>query len=110
MPNLKIYVSDALWHEKSADLIASLEPVRGLLCDGFRVDPEACQIAILPVRGLLDQPQVAVEIHIMPRLERTRDAIRTVARNLQDLLHEASGTHVAVRVSLLDPVTYVVLK
>jgi len=110
MPNLKIHVSDSVWNNKAADLTGLLRPIRELLCSEFHVEPEACQLAIIPVHGLPDQPEVAVEIQIMPRSERTRDQISAVGQKLQVLLREVTGSRVAVRVSALDPVTYVALK
>lgn len=110
MPNLKIHVSDAVWHDKGDALTALLGPIRDMLCDEFRVGPEACQLAIIPIYGLSDQPPVAVEIQIMPRPERDRAQIMAASQKLQALLSDTSATHVAVRVSSLDPVTYVALK
>lgn len=110
MPNLKIHVSDLIWNEKADELTALLGPIRDLLCGEFRVDPSACQLAIIPVRGMSDQPQVAVEIHIMPKAERSRDQIVNVSQMLQDMLRTTTASSVAVRVSSLDPVTYVALK
>ena len=68
------------------------------------------QIAALPVVGLPDQPQVNAELLILPRSGRTPERIRAVAGTMRQMLEQASGLDVAVRVGMLDPETYLALK
>lgn len=110
MPNLKIYVDETIFDEMRPHLSDALEPIRALLCDAFRVEPPACQLAVIPVMGLPDQPQVNIELLILPHIERTGEAIRAAADRLRSLLVSVTGAQVAVRIAQLDPVTYVALK
>lgn len=111
MPNVKIYVDHAVWNEHETPVKAALSPIRDLLCHELKVDVSACQLAILPVHGLADQPAVNLEIMILPRPERTREAVTDVCGKLRALLTEASGgAHVAIRAAALDPETYIALK
>lgn len=110
MPNVKIYVDETLWADRHDALGAVLAPLRDLLCRELSVDVPACQFAVLPVMAMADLPRVNVEIAILPRPERTRDLVTALGRQVQALVAEAAGTHAAVRVSALDPVTYVALK
>lgn len=110
MPNVKIYVDDLLYPDCRERMVAVLTPLRDLLCREFQVDVPACQFALMPVAALPDLPRVNVEMAILPRPERTRDHILSVGQRMRDLLEAASGTHVAVRVTALDPETYVAMK
>lgn len=110
MPNLKIFVDEALFPECRERLAAAMAPIRSMLCDELKVDIPACQFALMPVMGMEDLPRVNAEMQILPRPERTRDHLLSVSRRLQDMLQTATGTHVAVRVTSLDPETYVALK
>ncbi|UJW77575.1 hypothetical protein [Rhizobium sp. SL42] len=110
MPNLKIYVDETIFDWTRPRLSDALEPIRALLCDAFRVEPQACQLAVIPVLGLPDQPQVNIELLIFPRAERTGEAIRVAGERLRSLLASATDARVAVRISQLDPLTYVALK
>lgn len=110
MPNLKIHVDDALWSAKADTLTALLGPIRDLLCRELDVGTAACQLAIIPVRGLDDQPLVAVEILILPRPVRTREMVTAVGEMLRDMLASATAVPVAVRIAFLDPETYIALK
>jgi len=47
---------------------------------------------------------------ILPRPERTRSVILSVCAKLRELVEDATGTRVAVRVTALDPETYIALK
>lgn len=110
MPNLKIYVDETIFDGVRGRLSEALEPIRALLCDAFRVEPAACQLAVIPIMGLPDQPQVNIELLILPHAERTGEAIRAAAERLRSLLVSVTGARVAVRIAQLDPVTYVALK
>mgnify|MGYP000075281319 CR=1 FL=1 len=77
MPNVKIFVEEALFASKSGALRDALLPLRDMLCKGFKVDVAACQFAVTPVMAMPDLPLVNVEMHILPRADRTRDAVRS---------------------------------
>ncbi|KUM27508.1 hypothetical protein AU467_16540 [Mesorhizobium loti] len=110
MPNLKIFVDETLYPECRDKLAAAMEPIRSMLCEELKVDVPACQFALLPVMAMNDLPRVNAEMQILPKPERTRDQLIFVSRRLQDMLRSAAGTHVAVRVTALDPQTYIALK
>lgn len=110
MPNVKIFVEQALFDSKGGALRDALLPMRDLLCDGFKVDIAACQFAVLPVMAMPDLPLVNVEMHILPRSDRTRDAVLAVCQSLRALVEAAAGAHSAIRVAFLDPETYIALK
>jgi len=110
LPNLKIYIEEAVWAKQAEPLLAALPPMREMLCREFSVDSSFCQLAILPVRGLPDQAQVSVEIQILPKPDRTRDLILSVCSQSQDQLNEVTGTLTAVRATALDPATYIALR
>ncbi|MBY2924308.1 hypothetical protein HF259_23195 [Rhizobium leguminosarum] len=110
MPNIKIFVDDTLYPRVREQLANTLRPVRDMLCHDLSVDVLACQFAVLPVGAMEDQPRVNVEMSILPRQERTRDLLLSVCAKLSAMVGDATGTHVAVRVTSLDPHTYIALK
>lgn len=110
MPNVKIFVDETLYPDCRAGLGAALGPMRDYLCAAFGVDVPACQFAVMPVLGMPDLPRVNVEIQILPRPDRTRDRVTAVGLHLRDMVETVTGTHVAIRISGLDPETYVALK
>ncbi|XNY04249.1 hypothetical protein ACMFL9_05905 (plasmid) [Sinorhizobium meliloti] len=68
------------------------------------------QFAVLPVYAMLDLPCVNVELSIMPRAERARDLLMSVCAKLRVMVGDATGPNVAVRLTSLDPHTYIALK
>lgn len=110
MPNVKLFVDEGLLARSGAALRAALGPLREVLCARLSVTPAACQLAIVAVRGLEDQPLVNVEMWILPRPERTHELVTATCAEVQALVARAAGSHVAVRCSQLDPATYVALK
>lgn len=110
MPNLKIYVDDRLFPACRGRLAAALEPLRAMLCRELAVPVAACQFAVLPVLAMADLPPVNVELQILPKPDRTRDRLTALAETLRDSIAAATGGAVAVRISQLDPATYVALK
>lgn len=110
MPNVKVHVDHAVWAERSGDILASLIPIRNMLCADYRVDASYCQFAVFPVFGPEDQTQVSVEIQILPKPERTSELIKDSCQRLQAMLAEAAGVHTAVRATQLDPGTYLALR
>lgn len=110
MPNVKIYVDDTLLPSCRDRLVGSLGRIRENLCKDLVVDCAACQFAVISVAALPDLPRVNVEIQLMPRPERTRDLLVSVCAMLREIIGDAAGTHVAVRMTALDPQTYIALK
>lgn len=110
MPNVKIHVDREILNRQAERLDSALLPLRELLCDRFGVQPAACQLAIIAVRGLNDQPNINVEIHILPRPERTSEHVTAVCGEVKSLIELASDTRTAVRCMQLDAQTYVALK
>jgi hypothetical protein len=110
MPNLKIHIEEAVLAPCKPALVAALPALRALLCRELSVDHSACQLAIVPVLGLPDQPPVNLEVMILPRPDRTRDKLLTLAQTIREMLSPLTGAHVAVRIAHLDPATYVALK
>ena len=110
MPNLKIFVDETLYPECRDGLAAAMEPIRAMLCHELKVEVPACQLALMPVLAMADLPRVNAEMQILPRPDRTRDHMISVSRRLQDMLSSVTGTRVAVRVTSLDPATYIALK
>jgi hypothetical protein len=107
VPNLKVYVDDTVWQEHRAALAAALGPIRSMLCERLKVDVSACQLALVPVTGLPDQPLVNAEIFLLPKPDRTREALEAVCRTLRGQLSQASGgAGTAVRCNRLDPEVY----
>lgn len=111
MPNLKLYVEEALLATHKPALVAALAPLRARLCAALDVPPAACQLAIVAVAGLADQPPVNVELALMPRPERSRERLTDLAAAIRaDLSPRLGGAPVAVRISALDPQSYIALK
>lgn len=110
MPNVKIFVDETLYPDCKAPLAQALGPIREMLCRDLQVDIGACQFAVMPVGAMADLPRVNVEMAILPRPERTREVILSVCGKLRALVEAATRTHVAIRVTALDPETYIALK
>ncbi|WP_284778013.1 hypothetical protein [Agrobacterium sp. lyk4-40-TYG-31] len=110
MPNMKIYVDAGRGAQTVADIRGILQPLRSMLCRELDVDVTACQIVIVDVCGLEDQPAVNAEILLLPRPERSRERITEVCKLIREIIADATGLHVAVRSGMLDPQTYVALK
>lgn len=110
MPNVKIFVDEAIYPGCRDALGEALGPMRQLLCRELKVDVAACQFAVMPVLAMGDLPRVNVEMQLLPQPERTRDRVMSVCTALRDLIGQATDRHAAIRVSFLDPDTYVALK
>ncbi len=110
MPNVKIFVDEKLYPGCRDRLTMALGPLRDMLCRDLNVDVSACQFAVMPVMAMVDLPRVNVEMLILPKPERTRDVIVALMGMVREVLTQATGAHVAVRVSALDPETYIAMK
>ncbi|WP_284757031.1 hypothetical protein [Agrobacterium sp. fls2-241-TYG-188a] len=110
MPILKIHIDFDRHPKATAAIRGALEPLRATLCRELAVDVSACQISVINIFGLDDQPQVNTEMFLLPRPERTRERITEVCKLIQKTMSETTGLHVAVRSNMLDPQTYVAVK
>lgn len=110
MPNVKIYVDESLYPGCQEPLTASLRLIRDMLCAGLKVEAQACQLALIPVGVMSDLPRVNIEMSVMPRPDRRREAMIALCNNLRKLVEAATSAHVAMRVTTLDPETYIALK
>ncbi|ESW62279.1 MAG: hypothetical protein Q27BPR15_02045 [Rhodobacter sp. CACIA14H1] len=110
MPNVKIFVDETLYPGIRGPLSEALGPIRAMLCQDLAVEVPACQFAVMAVGAMPDLPRVNVEMAILPRPERTRNLILSVCAKLRGMVEDATHTHVAVRVTALDPETYIALK
>jgi hypothetical protein len=110
MPNVKIYVDELIYPACRDRLTAILDPMLDMLCRDLTVDRPACQIAVMPVLAMPDLPPVNIEMQILPRPERTRAVLLDVCAKLREMVGAGTGSHVAIRVSCLDPATYIALK
>ncbi len=81
-----------------------------LLCERLNVNIDACQLAVIRVFGTANQPAVNVELSILPKADRTRQKLVELAGEIQQLLAAAATKGVAVRISQLDPATYIAAK
>ncbi len=80
------------------------------MCTHLNVSEKACQLALIPVLGIPDQPEVNIELHIMPHPDRTKDRLCSLASALKAALTSLSNCKCAVRITTLDPETYIALK
>lgn len=110
MPNVKIYVAEDIFAEHRTALTRALEPLRDIVSTHLEAPYSACQFALIPVVGLSDQPALNVEIHIMPRPNRTRETLEAMGAEIQHVFFDVTGKTIALRCAQLDPVTYVTLK
>ena len=110
MPNMKIYADERMARALIDDPDALLGEIRALLCQALSVPAGACQLAVVPIRGLRDQPSINVELMILPRDDRTRELLTDLAAQVRNRLTDATGLQTAVRIAHLDPQTYVALK
>lgn len=110
MPNMKIYVDRSLPDQSHQGIQAALMPLSKLLCERLDVDIAACQFAVIPVYAMANLPAVNVELSILPKAERTHQKLIDLAKEMQQLVGDAAVTQVAVRISQLDPATYIALK
>lgn len=110
MPNVKIYVDEAVYKSHTAALTDALLPLRDIVSEHLEAPHSACQLALISIVGLSDQPAVNVEISIMPRSNRTKETLESMGAELQRLLGEITKQSVAFRCAQLDPSTYVTLK
>lgn len=110
MPNVKFYVDARNGPAASETISGMLPALRDLICETLEVPLAACQFAVINVAGMDDQPAINTELQLLPGPARTPEYLRCVAQQLRNELAQATGLSVAVRMSSLDPHTYVALK
>lgn len=91
-------------------LVALLPHLREMICALLKVPAGNCQLALLPVAGLPDQPALAMELSIMPKADRTRAVLENVAESLRAAMAERIGCPAVVRIEQLNPETFVMAK
>lgn len=110
MPNVKIYVDQSVHKERAKALQDLLPRLREAVCEGLNAKPAACQIVVIPVYGMPDQPLANLEVHYLGTPARTTQIVRAACETFRDLLVEVIGSPVAVRATPLIPETYVSVK
>ena len=110
MPNLKIFMDETVFGQHRQAMIQVLEPIRDSICLHLGVPEAACQLAIIPVIGLSDQPAINVEIQILPSPDRSRSQIQALGSKVKDILSATACVPVAFRCAQHDPSTYVILR
>lgn len=110
MPNLKIYADSAIRSDLAAALKDELPALASLLMERLEVARIACQIALVWVEAPADQPALNIELSIMPGPKRPRPMLEDLGRALQARMVAIGAEQPAVRISQLDPTTFVTLK
>jgi hypothetical protein len=109
MPNVKIYVDEDAFADHKVALTQALRPIREIVSKYLGTQQSACQLALIAAVSLKDQPAVNVEIHVMPRPDRTKEILEAMGAEIQLRLCDVTGSPVAFRCAQLDPLTYVTL-
>lgn len=110
MPNMKLFVDQELLSARHAEISAQLGPLRDLACHLLSVPASACQLAVIGVIGLKDQPLANMEFQYLATAERTPERIGEVCAAFRSFLAASLGITPAIRSTPLDPTTYVALK
>ncbi|WP_422367479.1 hypothetical protein [Pelagibius sp.] len=110
MPNVKIQVEEATLAEQRHKVLEVLDPLRQLICEKMGVPASACQIVVIPVMGLPDQPVANMDMFYISREGRTRDMVEGACVAFRALLESALDNKVAVRAIGFDQQTYLSLK
>jgi hypothetical protein len=110
MPNLKIFTDESIGTEARGRLHAALPSLRDLLCRELQVDIPLAQFVLVPVLGIDDQAQLAVEMQILPKPERTREHLIATCNALREALRAVADVKIAIRVTTVDPGTYLVIR
>lgn len=110
MPNVKIFVDQIVFETRRTAIDSMLPKLRESLCVELSVPVAACQLAVIPVLGMMDQPQANMEIQYLGTKDRTSQMITAACTVFRDIVQSAVGSVPAVRATPLDPTTYVALK
>jgi hypothetical protein len=71
MPNVKIFVDEAVYADRKDALRAALPKLRDTICVELSVPVAACQLAIIPVMGMEGQPAANMELQYLATQDRT---------------------------------------
>lgn len=110
MPNFKIFIDQSVGQPRILALQAQLGVIRALLCSKLAVPPSGCQLAVVPVLGLAEQPLANAELLYLRRPERTQTLIAELCQDLRRLIEEPLGLSPAVRAMIIEPENFVGLK
>jgi hypothetical protein len=110
MPNLKIFVDEALGAKAQVCLHAALPQLREMICRRLDVELALTQCVLVPVVGLPDQAQLAVEIQILPKPGRSHEQLIATGKDLRNFLREVVPVTSAVRMTTVDPDNYLVIR
>lgn len=110
MPNLKVYVDQRIFDEKSAALSLCQEGLRDCVVSHLGVSREACQLAVLPVLGPADQVAINAEIQMFSRPDRRPEIIEAFSEEVGQILARATGERCAFRCLQLDAPACFVLR
>jgi hypothetical protein len=110
MPNIKVYIDEDIFAAHKTAVTQTLVPLRDSVVRHLGAPQSACQVALVPVVALKDQPTANIEMHIMPHPDRTREVITAMGAEIQTILRDVIGAPIAFRCVQLDPATYVALK
>lgn len=110
MPNLKIFADSAIRSDIGAALKDELPEFARLLMERLEVPRAACQVALVWVDAPADQPALNIELSIMPSAKRQRPLLEELGRTLQDRVIAIGIAKPAIRISQLDPETFVTVK
>lgn len=107
---MKPFVDQDLLAARQTEISAQLAPLRDLACRELCVPASACQLAVVSVIGLPDQPLANLEFQYLALPERTPEKICQVCAVFRDFLAPLLGSAPAVRATPLDLASYVALK
>lgn len=110
MPNVKLFLDDALLWQKTAAAESLLPAIRNHLCATLGVTEAACHIVILPVRSLPGQTPANLELAILRKADRDRDRLAEVCGQLRALVALALDAPAAVRCAVMEPDSYIVVR
>lgn len=110
MPNVKLYVDEGMLRDRPEAIEALLPLARDLICAGLGVTVEACHIVVLGVRSPPGQTLVNIELCLLHKPGRTRDVMERFCGELRDLAARALGAPAAIRCSLAEPESYIVIR
>lgn len=110
MPNAKLYIDDRALARIAEGIEPALGDLRQALCQVFSVTEPACHLVIIPVKALAGQTPVNVELTILHKADRTREAVEAACLRLQALVERLFGLRAAIRCTMMQPENYVVMK
>lgn len=110
MPNVKIHVDTALLSRATVEVDALLLQIRDMIITALGVTVEACHIVALAVRSPPGQTPVNIELVLLQKPDRSRSAVQDLCARLRDLAERALGAPAAIRCTLADHNTYIVIR